>query len=83
MISGPNQVGIGADLTFDAQNPNVPDTFRGVIDNVRIYNKALSVEELNNKNRKADDNSILWLDFNETTEKTYDRDTYYSFGGDW
>ena len=83
MISGPNQVGIGADLTFDAQNPNVPDTFRGVIDNVRIYNKALSVDELNNKNRKADDNSVLWLDFNETTEKTYDRDTYYSFGGDW
>lgn len=66
MISGPNQVGIGADLTFDAQNPNVPDTFRGVIDNVRIYNKALSLEELNNQNRKADD-----------------RDSYYSFGGDW
>lgn len=25
----------------------------------------------------------MWLDFNSTTEKTYAKDSYYSFGGDW
>lgn len=83
IVSGPNKVGIGADLTYDAQNPNVPATFKGVIDNVRIYDKALTKEELNNGTRKADDNTLLWLDFNETKEKTYKDDTYFSFGGDW
>ncbi len=83
IVSGPNPVGIGADLTYDAQNPNVPATFKGIIDNVRIYNKALSLEELNNTGRKSDNNTLLWLDFNGTTEKTYAQDSYYSFGGDW
>ena len=83
MVSGPNPVGIGADLTYDAQNPNVPATFKGTIDNVRIYNKALTLEELNNTGRTADDNTLLWLDFNSTTDKTYAQDSFYSFGGDW
>ena len=83
IVSGPNPVGIGADLTYDAQNPNVPATFKGIIDNARIYNKALSLEELNNTGRKSDNNTLLWLDFNGTTEKTYAQDSYYSFGGDW
>lgn len=83
IVSGPNPVGIGADLTYDAQNPNVPATFKGVIDNVRIYDKALSLDELNNAGRKADDNTLLWLDFNSTTNKTYAKGSYYSFGGDW
>ena len=83
IVSGPNPVGIGADLTYDAQNPNVPATFKGVIDNVRIYDKALSKEELNNTGRKSDNNTLLWLDFNSTTDKKYAQDTYYSFGGDW
>ena len=25
----------------------------------------------------------MWLDFNGTKEKTYVKDSYYSFGGDW
>lgn len=83
IISGPNPVGIGADLSYDAQNPNVPDTFKGVIDNVRIYDKALSHDELKDEGRKADDHTLLWLDFNETQSKTYEDDTYFSFGGDW
>ncbi|MCI9079462.1 MAG: DUF4981 domain-containing protein [Lachnospiraceae bacterium] len=80
---GGSPVGIGADLTYDAQNPNVPATFRGIIDNVRIYNKALTKEELNDTGRKADNDTLLWLDFESTTDKKYDRDTFYSFGGDW
>lgn len=83
VIPGPDQVGIGADLTYDAQNPNVPNTFKGVIDNVRIYNRALSEKEFNDAGRKADDSTLVWLDFNETTDKTYEKDTYFSYGGDW
>ena len=66
-----------------AQNPNVPNTFKGVIDNVRIYNRALSEKEFNDAGRKADDSTLVWLDFNETTDKTYEKDTYFSYGGDW
>lgn len=83
IVAGPNQVGIGADVTYDAQNPNVPDTFKGTIDNVRIYDRALSADELNDIGRKADDSTLLWLDFNETQDKSYVDDTYFSFGGDW
>lgn len=83
IISGPSQVGIGADLTYDAQNPNVPDTFKGIIDQVRIYDRALAAEELEDSSRKPDDNTLLWLDFNETHDKVYEDDTYFSFGGDW
>lgn len=83
IIRGGNAVGIGADVTYDAQNPNVPDHFRGTMDEVRIYNKALSLEELNDNSRKADASALLWLDFEKTTKKTYSQKTYLSFGGDW
>ncbi|MDY3767715.1 MAG: glycoside hydrolase family 2 TIM barrel-domain containing protein [Lachnospiraceae bacterium] len=83
IMAGGNAVGIGADITYDAQNPNVPCMFKGLIDSVRIYNRALSAEELADTSRTADENSVVWLDFEETTEKDYAQDTYYSFGGDW
>ncbi len=83
MKTGGNAVGIGADVTFDAQNPNVPATFNGLIDSVRIYNRALSAEELADTERTADESAVVWLDFEETTEKTYSTEEYYSFGGDW
>ena len=80
---GGNPLGIGADVAYDAQNPNVPDVFNGVIDDVRIYNRALTIEELNNKDRQPDDSTVLWLDFNEYTEKNFDKKQFFSFGGDW
>ncbi|MDO4602272.1 MAG: DUF4981 domain-containing protein, partial [Eubacteriales bacterium] len=83
IAGGGNAVGIGADITYDAQNPNVPANFKGLIDNVRIYKTALSAEELKNAEREADDNTVVWLDFEETTDKTYAREQYNSFGGDW
>ena len=83
IAGGGNAVGIGADVTYDAQNPNVPANFKGLIDNVRIYKTALSAEELKNEEREADDNTVVWLDFEETTDKTYAREQYNSFGGDW
>ncbi len=39
---------IGADITYDAHNPNVPGNFKGLIDSVRIYKTELSAEELKN-----------------------------------
>ena len=83
IAGGPNQVGIGADLTFDAQNPNVPDTFRGLIDNAHIYGRALTADEIADEQRTPDGDTLLWLDFDEYTEKEYDQDTYFSYGGDW
>lgn len=80
---GGNAVGIGADVTYDAQNPNVPAVFNGLIDNVRIYNKALTAKELKDTSRKADQSSVVWLDFEGTEDVTYPQDTYLTFGGDW
>ena len=71
-------MGIGADITYDAQNPNVPANFKGLIDSVRIYKTALSADELKNAEREADDNTVVWLDFEETTDKTYAREQYNS-----
>lgn len=83
IVGGGNAVGIGADITYDAQNPNVPSQFNGLIDNVRIYNTALSKEEINNAVRIPDEHTVVWLDFEETDEKAYNQEQYFSFGGDW
>lgn len=80
---GGNAVGIGADVAFDAQNPNVPNTFSGLIDDVRIYDRALTADELNDVGRTPDENTVVWLDFDSVTEQSYDQETYFSFGGDW
>ena len=78
IAGGGNTVGIGADITYDAQNPNVPANFKGLIDNVRIYKTALSADELKNAEREADDNTVIWLDFDETTDKDYAREQFNS-----
>lgn len=83
IAGGGNSVGIGADVTYDAQNPNVPATFNGLIDSVRIYNRALSLEELEDDSRTPNENSIIWLDFETVSNKTYQQKEYFSFGGDW
>ena len=80
---GGNAVGIGADVTYDAQNPNVPAVFEGLIDEVRISKKALSAVELQKTDRKPDDSTLVWLDFDQFTEKNYAQKEYFSFGGDW
>lgn len=83
IAGGGNAVGIGADITYDAQNPNVPAHFEGTIDEVRVYNKALTQKEIKDEKRQPDKNTVVWLDFEETTKKAYNQDTYFSFGGDW
>ena len=54
-----------------------------VIDNVRLYNRALSNEELNNNERDSKD-SLLWVDFdNQITNNPSGDDRYLAYGGDW
>lgn len=83
VVGGGNAVGIGADISYDAQNPNVPNYFDGLIDKVRIYNDALSERELNDQNRKPNEQSIVWLDFEELNKIDYEKSKFFSFGGDW
>ena len=75
--------GIGADVTYDAQNPNVPGTFKGLIDSVHIYNRALSAEEIADTTRTADESAVVWLDFEKRQQRRHTKDeTFSSFGGD-
>ncbi len=83
IVSGGNAVGIGADITYDAQNPNVPSYFSGLIDDVHIYNTALSEKEIKSPKRQPDEHTVVWLDFENAEEKAYDQEEYFSFGGDW
>lgn len=80
---GPNPVGIGGVPLFDATKAETLPTFKGLIDSVRIYNRALDQAELARTDRKVDSSSLLWLDFEGTTNKKYDKPTYLSYGGDW
>ncbi|MDR1156930.1 MAG: NPCBM/NEW2 domain-containing protein [Oscillospiraceae bacterium] len=63
--------------------------FSGYIDNVHIYRRALTQDELNRTNRTPDDPDVaLWMRFDEIAEevtKVPDGDAlYYSaYGGDW
>ncbi|EGT3616520.1 DUF4981 domain-containing protein [Clostridium perfringens] len=53
-----------------------------IIDSVRIYDKALTAEELENSNRVPNDNTVLWMDF-ENWEDENDGGEYLAYGGDW
>ena len=53
------------------------------LDNVRIYNRALSAEEINNPNRQPDENTVLWVDFEKYQEESYADKEYFAYGGDW
>lgn len=83
ILGGPDPVGIGIDSTFDAQSTDIPSTFRGLIDSVHIYNRALNANEIVKTDREADENTVLWIDCDEYSKKEYDTKAYYSFGGDW
>ena len=60
--------------------------FQGKIDNVRIYDRALSLEEINNENRTPeDDGVVLWMDFDSVKEidTGENQQWYFGYGGDW
>ncbi|MGL5379470.1 glycoside hydrolase family 2 TIM barrel-domain containing protein [Clostridium sp.] len=70
-------VGIGGDTQENRRSDSA-------IDNVRIYNKALSLEELNDDTRTPDENTVLWVDFDKKeTTNPGGGDKYIAYGGDW
>ena len=72
----------------DVENAGSRD-WQGLIDNARVYDKALSASELSKENRKADDqNVVFWQEFNVLGSAGSDdvrivEDGYYGYGGDW
>ncbi|MGL5378453.1 glycoside hydrolase family 2 TIM barrel-domain containing protein [Clostridium sp.] len=53
-----------------------------IIDSVRVYDKALTKEELNDTERTPDKNSVLWMDF-ENGKNVSEGGEYLAYGGDW
>ena len=41
----------------------------GLIDNAHIYGRALTADEIADEQRTPDGDTLLWLDFDEYTEK--------------
>ncbi|MFR7934977.1 MAG: glycoside hydrolase family 2 TIM barrel-domain containing protein [Clostridium perfringens] len=84
------------DYTGSITSSNYPLTIGGdaqknsrsnaTIDSVRVYNRALSKEELNDEIRKPDESTVLWMDFEEWKEESTSQDgstEYLAYGGDW
>ncbi len=66
------------------RNAQHPDRLlSGSIDQVRIYDRALSVSELNDQQREPDEDTVLWIDFDEFDEKEFAQDEFFAYGGDW
>ncbi|WP_195983937.1 glycoside hydrolase family 2 TIM barrel-domain containing protein [Clostridium sp. D33t1_170424_F3] len=66
--------------------------FTGLIDDVRVYDKALTLDEFNSASRKPSDaNTRLWIGFEqmragdpiEATGPVAAPGKYYAYGGDW
>ncbi len=45
------------------RNAETEHTANVAFDRVRIYNRALTSEEINDQNRRPDDSTVLWIDF--------------------
>ncbi|WP_195984139.1 glycoside hydrolase family 2 TIM barrel-domain containing protein [Clostridium sp. D33t1_170424_F3] len=74
------QVAVGTDTERSGRE------FSGKIDNVRVYNRALSPEEIRADNRKPSDNGVaLWMDFDsvEEVDTGVNEQSYFGYGGDW
>ncbi|UJF36053.1 glycoside hydrolase family 2 TIM barrel-domain containing protein [Paenibacillus hexagrammi] len=54
-------------------------------DKVRVYNRGLTLAELNDTSRTADANSVLWMDFNQEDAKStpIEQHEYFAYGGDF
>jgi beta-galactosidase len=56
-----------------------------MFDGVRVYNRALSEEELDNNGRTPDGNAVLWLDFDpeDARSEPLEQIEYFAYGGDF
>ncbi|WP_314586960.1 glycoside hydrolase family 2 TIM barrel-domain containing protein [Paenibacillus terrigena] len=54
-------------------------------DKIRVYNRGLSLTELNNSDRTPDSNTVLWMDFNVSDAKSIPLESheYLAYGGDF
>lgn len=77
ITSNDYSVNIGRNAQYEARVSNA------WIDTVRIYDRALSPQALDDPDREPDDNTQLWMDFEEIHEEEYGQETYLSYGGDW
>lgn len=80
----PQSNGAALGIGVDAQNPD--RTFDGTIRAARVYNTALSTEQLADTGRGPSDAGVqFWFDAATATyaESTDQQGTYLSYGGDW
>lgn len=70
-------VNIGRNAQYEARVSNAR------IDKVRIYDRALTPQALDDSDRTPDDNTQLWMDFDAFQREEYDQETFLSYGGDW
>ncbi|NOU75196.1 DUF4981 domain-containing protein [Paenibacillus sp. LMG 31458] len=52
-------------------------------DKVRVYNRALSLTELNDDTRTADATAVLWQDFNTENAMPLEKHEFFGYGGDF
>ena len=59
--------------------------FKGGIDKVRIYNKALTLEEIKASERAPQDEGVVvWMDMDEMMQvESGEGEYYFGYGGDW
>ena len=74
IVNGPYPVNIG-------KSAEIIDNHLGylthtTIDNIRIFNKVISAEDLKNNNANLKKSAALWLDFESETDESH----YYSIG---
>ncbi|HYW78684.1 MAG TPA: glycoside hydrolase family 2 TIM barrel-domain containing protein, partial [Thermoguttaceae bacterium] len=55
----------------------------GTIASARIYDRALSAAELADRERKPDDATMLWLDFDRVETTDAAKGTFFAYGGDY
>ncbi len=67
------------------RNAEAPDRrFRGAIDKVRIYNRALSADRLNRPDAAPVPSAVLWLEFEPgDLDKVGGGVEYWAYGGDY
>ncbi|WP_261131973.1 glycoside hydrolase family 2 TIM barrel-domain containing protein [Bacillus sp. Marseille-Q3570] len=58
-------------------------TTNAVIDQVRIYDRALTIDELKDEDRSPGEGTVLWMDFDNMKEEEYEQKEYFAYGGDW
>ena len=70
-----------ANIGRNAQYP--ARTFRGLIRRVRIYNKAMSAEELNKPDATPPASAVLWVDFDKARRVASKARKFWAYGGDY